>query len=157
MVIYQLSLLHTLYQNLLALTFVLLKYHWLFFVIVIPNFCHKKLIVFVNFSFTDKNSALFIFQCTIIFDCLSAFSRCPLSWQLIYYITSVLVCQAFFQNFFKKNFRAFLSLNRPQQTTYLFYYIPPSLSILFFDFFCFCYFITTGCPVFIPLYAIFDN
>ena len=56
------SILH--YQNLLSLTFVLNS--TTDFVRYFPNFCHKKLIVlFSSISTTDKNSALFIFQCTI--------------------------------------------------------------------------------------------
>ena len=45
--------------HLLTCTF---KVRWL--VISFPNFCHKKLIVFSESLFTDKNSALFIFQCS---------------------------------------------------------------------------------------------
>ena len=94
-----------------------------FFVIVIPNFCHKKLIVFVNFSFTDKNSALFIFQCTIFLDCvlkttkvssdffskaLSIFQctilRCPhfVTAYLLYHICFGL--SSFFSKLFQKSF-----------------------------------------------------
>ena len=67
-----------------------------------PNFCHKKLFCFREYLFTAKNSALFIFQCTI---CLDSFSvnACP-SGSLADSLIILPYYSLFVNTFFEKNF-----------------------------------------------------
>ena len=67
-----------------------------------PNFCHKKLFCFREYLFTDKNSALFIFQCTI---CLDSFSvnACP-SGSLADSLIILPYYSLFVNTFFEKKF-----------------------------------------------------
>ena len=84
-----------------------------------PNFCHKKLFCFREYLFTDKNSALFIFQCTI---CLDSFSvnACP-SGSLADSLIILPYYFLFVNTFFEIIFCLYVFTNKPSFSTHVLY------------------------------------
>ena len=112
-----------------------------------PNFCHKKHLVFFflnKLRLFDKNSALFIFQCTICAfgaDCVFIFTQFLPLLRGFYCLTDSLFIISHFHVFVKYFFKLFWSfLFLPDfpvasQRTWLLYHIRLSLSRLFLKFF----------------------
>ena len=80
-----------------------------------PNFCHKKHLVFFflnKLRLFDKNSALFIFQCTICAfgaDCVFIFTQFLPLLRGFYCLTDSLFIISHFRAFVKYFFKTFLS------------------------------------------------